>query len=317
MWLRAQGWPVAETLLAAGLPAAPSAAPTRLVSLHAFFHLIDSLGEREGPDFGVRIATPEALLHLGAPARAIQASRTVREGLTKAATTFHQHSSHVFFQTSATSGGMEVAASIPISGTAEMHHQAQQHVAGFVSSLGLLAMGRPLPAAIRIAPHPIHGVAHLKPHLGEDVTAGPGRQLRMRIPDAYLDLAFPWEPLSLPCDEADSLESIQCGSMGDSARTLISGMIEDGNPSMDRLALCAGRSRRTLQRLLAAEGTSFAALLDSVRHDHALSHLNDGRDSVSSIAQEVGFRSVSSLSRAVRRWTNASPRQIRKDRRTA
>jgi AraC-like DNA-binding protein len=212
---------------------------------------------------------------------------------------------------------MEVAESIPISGTAAMHHQAQQHVAGFVSSLGLLTMGRPLPADIRIAPHPIHGVAHLKPHLGEDVAAGPGRQLRMRIPDACLDLEFPWEPQPLPCGEADSLRSIQCGSMADSARILISGMIEDGSPSMDRLVLCAGRSRRTLQRMLAAEGTSFAALLDSVRHAHALAHLNEGHESVSSIAQGVGFRSVSSLSRAVRRWTNTSPRELRKDRRTA
>lgn len=317
MWLQAEGWPVAETLLAVGLPAAPSASPARLVSLHSLFHILHVLSERGGCDLGARISTPEALMQLGAPARAIRSSRTVREGLAKVALSFHQHSSHVFFRTIPVPGGLEVAATIPIRGKAETHHQAQQHVAGFVCNLGHWTTGGPLPAAIRITPHPVHGVAHLKPYLGDNVAAGAGRQLRMQIADDYLDLPFPWDPEDPHDAETDTLQSIQCDSLSKSARILIAGMIEDASPSLDLLALSAGRSRRTMQRLLAAEGTSFVELLDVVRCERALAGLNLGRDRVSSIAQDVGYRSVSSLSRAVRRWTQASPSEIQKDRRSA
>lgn len=303
--------------MAAGLPPTPSAAPSRLVSMHAFFNFMECMAETEGPDFGVRIATPEALLHLGPPARAVRASRTIREALLRVTSTFHQHASHVFFVASESPGGMEVAESMPISGAADTHHQAQQHVAGMVNCLGFLADGRPLNARVRIAPHPKLGVEHLKRHLGDDVAAGKNRQLRMWIPDETLDRAFPWEPdLASPCD-AESLKTVGCASLTESARILISGMVVDGNASMDRLVLCAGRSRRTVQRLLAAEDTSFAELLDSVRQDHVLAHLNESSDSVSTIAQGIGFRSPSSLTRAVRRWTSTSPRALRNERSSA
>lgn len=313
MWLLANGRSAADLMAEAGLPPFPATAPTRLVSLHAFFTFLVRMAETEGPDFGARIATPEALLHLGVPARAVRASRTVREALQKVSSTFHQHASHVFFRVTEKSGGIEVAESIPVSGTVHMHHQAQQHIARFVSALGLLANGRPLNAKVRIAPHPELGVEHLKAYLGKDVVAGPNKQLRMWIPDASLDIALPWEPQEYASPAADVLMAAARPSLSESARILIAGMVDDGNPGMDRLALCAGRSRRTLQRFLAAEGTSFAELLDSVRQDHALSHLSQSRESVSSIAENVGFHSTSSLSRAVRRWTNASPRQLRRN----
>jgi AraC-like DNA-binding protein len=313
-WLLECGRPAPEILSGAGLPASPRAAPARLASFHAFFALLAGLAEAEGPDFGARIATPEALMMLGAPAQAVRSSRTTREALHKVSRSFHQHVSQVFFLVENGPGGVEVACSIPVEATPEMQHQAHQHIACLVRTIGEAAGLGMLPAEIRMVGHPKHGVAHLIPYLGGGLAAHDARQLWIRIPDCAADAPFGWAEAHSGFRE-EALGGVARATLSESARVLIAGMIEDGNPNMNRLALCAGRSRRTLQRLLAAEGTSFAALLDSVRQENALAQLNDSRESVSSIAQDVGFRSVSSLSRAVRRWTKASPREIRKDRR--
>src|SRR3546814_4802521 len=67
-------------------------------------------------------------------------------------------------------------------------------------------------------------------------------------------------------------------------------------------------SKRSLQRRLTAAGTSFDAIVDSVRSDLAYAYLQDSRLSVAQIAETLHFSETSALSRAVRRWYTVSPR---------
>ena len=69
---------------------------------------------------------------------------------------------------------------------------------------------------------------------------------------------------------------------------------------------------RTLQRRLATEGTSFAALLDEVRRELALQHLADPRTSVAEIAFALGFGDQPAFHRAFVRWTGKTPGEHRK-----
>jgi AraC-like DNA-binding protein len=310
-WLLAAGRPAAEILSAAGLPPSPRAAPARLASFHALFDLLARLAETEGPEFSARIATPEALMMLGAPATAVRSSQTVREALHKVARTFHNHVSQAFFLVENVPGGLEVVSSIPIDAPVEMHHQAYQQIARFVRCIGEAAGLGPLPCRIRIVGHPRHGVAHLMPLLGDELVAHGTRHLRMFIPDTAADAQLHWGPDDAGCGE-ETLRRVGCATLSDSARVLIAGMVEDGNPSLDRLAMLAGRSRRTMQRLLGAEGASFVDLLDEVRRDLALSRLTGSEVPVAEIAGDVGYKTPSSLSRAVRRWTESNPRRLRR-----
>jgi AraC-like DNA-binding protein len=75
-----------------------------------------------------------------------------------------------------------------------------------------------------------------------------------------------------------------------------------------------GLSLRSLQRTLAAEGTTFGALLDQTREVLARSYLDEGRYSVSDITYLLGFAGVSNFSRAFKRWTGESPRAYRSNR---
>lgn len=64
---------------------------------------------------------------------------------------------------------------------------------------------------------------------------------------------------------------------------------------------------RTIRRQLSAEGTSFRALRDEVRHRLALELLGTGELTVAQISHRLGYSDPASFSRAFRRWTGRSP----------
>lgn len=86
--------------------------------------------------------------------------------------------------------------------------------------------------------------------------------------------------------------------------------LPDGAPSKTAIARTLGMSARNLQRHLAAEGTSFKALLDEARVSLARTYVAEGRLSVTEIAFVLGFADTSTFSRAFKRWTGMSPREF-------
>ncbi len=68
---------------------------------------------------------------------------------------------------------------------------------------------------------------------------------------------------------------------------------------------------RTLQRRLAAEGTTFEAVLDGVRRAAAHRLVTATDLPFSQVTAMVGLAEQSALSRAVRRWFGVSPRELR------
>ncbi|NUR61633.1 MAG: helix-turn-helix domain-containing protein [Catenulispora sp.] len=82
------------------------------------------------------------------------------------------------------------------------------------------------------------------------------------------------------------------------------------------LAEAAGKlavSTRTLQSRLEAEGTTFAALADTVRRDQALALLAQPDLPVTTVASRTGFATPSAFTRAFRRWTGQSPSEYRRN----
>lgn len=91
------------------------------------------------------------------------------------------------------------------------------------------------------------------------------------------------------------------------ARAALESTLMDGASDVGALARAFATSPRTLQRRLAACGTSFQRLLDDVRREVALGHLERGC-SVTDTAFLLGFSELSAFSRAFRRWTGRAPR---------
>lgn len=95
-------------------------------------------------------------------------------------------------------------------------------------------------------------------------------------------------------------------------RALITRDLEQGvSPTLPTIASTLAMSDRTVQRLLREEGLQFRDLLDEVRAMLAKQLLADGVLSIGRIAEQLGFDSLSSFSRACRRWHGVTPRTLR------
>jgi AraC-like DNA-binding protein len=88
--------------------------------------------------------------------------------------------------------------------------------------------------------------------------------------------------------------------------------LPSGQATADTVARRMGRSRRTLARQLAAEGTSFRALVATVRHELALHYLRRTDISYGEIAFLLGYDETSSFFRAFRAWEGSTPEATRR-----
>jgi len=78
-------------------------------------------------------------------------------------------------------------------------------------------------------------------------------------------------------------------------------------PSIGLAAKALNMSERKLQQQLKNEGSQFKHILDEVKQAYAIQWLNEGQKSISQIAWDLGFKEVSSFSRAFKCWTGQSP----------
>jgi|SRR5579859_4338031 len=94
--------------------------------------------------------------------------------------------------------------------------------------------------------------------------------------------------------------------------SLLMPILHTGRTSMDAIAAKMGLSRQTLFRRLKAEGATFERVLDELRRQMALQYLGGKKVSVNETAYLVGFSEPAAFSRAFKRWTGKSPRDVRR-----
>lgn len=90
-------------------------------------------------------------------------------------------------------------------------------------------------------------------------------------------------------------------------------LMQSGEISGATAAQALAMHRRTLNRRLKAQGTTFQIVLDRVRAETACQLLEGTRTSLDDIAALLGYASVSAFMRAFRRWTGLAPGQWRRD----
>ena len=111
------------------------------------------------------------------------------------------------------------------------------------------------------------------------------------------------------------LQQLQQQAQPDIARQtekLLRDMLPFFRCSLPVLAQALGCSTRTLQRNLAAAGTSVQQLRDQVRADLALKYLQQSSLAVADIAEILGYTSQSAFTRSFQRWYDINPLRARK-----
>jgi AraC-like DNA-binding protein len=138
-------------------------------------------------------------------------------------------------------------------------------------------------------------------------------------------LVLPTPLLELPCVRADpSLMAVldryaadrlqqtpESNRLSDRVRELLRHELQGGEPTAVQLAVRFKMSVRTLTRLLAAEGTTYRELLETLRRDLATRYLAGDAISIGEISFLLGFAELSSFHRAFKRWTGRTPAEFR------
>jgi AraC-like DNA-binding protein len=139
----------------------------------------------------------------------------------------------------------------------------------------------------------------------EVVFVGTAQQTPILAADPYLNRL-----LVRYCEEARSHRAAS-STFRVGVENEIAPLLPHGKARAPEIARRLGLSPRTLQRRLAAEGLTFATVLDRLRADLARRYLQDRDLPISRIAWMLGYREVSAFTHAHKRWTGKTPREAR------
>jgi AraC-like DNA-binding protein len=89
-------------------------------------------------------------------------------------------------------------------------------------------------------------------------------------------------------------------------------LLLQGKKSGDDLARMLSMHRRTLNRRLSGEGTTFQKVLDAVRFEVARQLLANSEVALDDVAATLGYAGVSPFMRSFRRWAGTTPGQWRR-----
>jgi len=100
-------------------------------------------------------------------------------------------------------------------------------------------------------------------------------------------------------------------SVTERVRSALQEMLPAGQSSIEEVATRLAMSRRSLQRRLAEESSSYQEVLNATRRELAHAYLARSSASLMEIAYLLGFQDGNSFIRAFRGWTGQTPGEYR------
>ncbi|OBF80688.1 AraC family transcriptional regulator [Mycobacterium sp. 852002-51163_SCH5372311] len=111
-------------------------------------------------------------------------------------------------------------------------------------------------------------------------------------------------------DYLSSITPVGAGIV-EAVRTIVRQLLPTGAATLEVVAEQFHLHPKTLQRRLAGEATTFAALLDQVRKDTADRYLRTTGISLPHLSRELGYAEQSVLTRSCKRWFGSGPAAYR------
>lgn len=119
-----------------------------------------------------------------------------------------------------------------------------------------------------------------------------------------------WDTLE-PGFQEQLQDQMGTATMAGRIKKTLAETLPGGASSVEDMAKRLNVSKRSLQRRLSEEGTSFQELLSQTRFEMSELYLDDGGLSVPEISFLLGFRDTSSFFRAFQGWTGMTPGDYR------
>ncbi|QIX28903.1 AraC family transcriptional regulator [Nocardioides sp. JQ2195] len=290
-----------------------------LISITAHDRMLDAAAdELECCDLGLRLAEGQDLGILGQLAVAIEASPTAVDALECASRFMFVHSPALSISLGADPwGDPDVVALTYRKDLRESPYspQAMELGIGVFHRVATNLIGNAAGLRTVELPHqPISPVSRYLDFFAADVKFGrPAAALRVeaRALDEHFASAndsirrIAMDHLAAQYADPSRLVSAQ-------VRGALAGSLHTTAPAIANVARLLAIHPRTLQRQLAAEGTTFEQVLDDVRRSAARRFITTTELPLGQVSAMVGFAEQSALSHAVRRWFGMSPRELRR-----
>ncbi|MFD1148816.1 AraC family transcriptional regulator [Saccharothrix hoggarensis] len=303
---------------AAGLPVAALDVDDLLVSDRVMADVLEvAAAELRCPDLGLRVAARQDFGMLGPLALAIQNSPTVADALECTSRYLFVHARSLSLaMVDDPYGAPDLAAlrygpppGLPVS------VQATDLGLGFLHrSITYLLGGRYGLRSVELPYHPPAPLAAYEEFFGVTVHIGQDAPM-LRMPRALAH-----QPLAGGDERVWrlALAFLAEQSPGEGAnltarvRGVLTRSLGTFPPEIGAVARLVDLHPRTVQRRLAAEGTTFAAVLDEVRQAAAKRYLTTTDMPMSQVAGMLGLSEQSALSRCCRRWWGMTPSAVRR-----
>jgi AraC-like DNA-binding protein len=310
--IRSLGADPAPIIAGAGLAPGALDDPANRIPYECFARLLSEAAAHTGcPHFGLLAGGAWHLPDLGITGELIRHSPTVGQGLAE----FIVHN----YLNSA--GG--VAFLVRREGFVDFGYAIHIHVAASTAAIydGVMAAGANILRDLRGREWSPSEV--LLPRAKPADTAPYRRyfQAPVRFGSEYAALRFPEDVLEEAVEGADpaqlrrarvQVDAVRKETLVHMASRALRTLLLHGKSSGDDVAQALALHRRTLNRRLSAEGTTFQQVLDRVRFAVAKQLLGDSKLAIREIAAVLGYSDYVSFTRAFRRWSGTTPGAWRK-----
>lgn len=286
---------------AVGLPPEALTDPDLQVSVEAMSQMFELAAERSGvDDFALRLAEGRRFSHLGAVGLVIREQPTLRQAV-------QAYARYQWLQNAAYAVQLEEfgdQAILRIQGPAWQQRQTRELAVATAVRMLKAVMGEAWkPEEVRFThAAPARTDTHRRVFGVTPLFDQDGMAVVMRRAD--LDTSFASADPAMAREVSIFLERMTEGRsvhLRDKVGELIVALLPDGACSVARVAQHLGMDRRTLHRRLQSEGTTFSGILDRTRREMAVSLLLTSDRPLQSVADLLGFSSLSAFAHWFRR----------------
>ncbi len=310
--IRQFGVDPAEVIAGAGLEPDVLDRPSNRIPYAGFARLLSDAAARTGCEhFGLLAGGAWHLPDLGAPGEIIRHSPTVGAGLEEFVMSQHLNSSGGVAFLVRRDGFADLGYAIHVvldCSTAQIYDAVLAAAANFLRDLCGESWSPAevlLPHSAPVDPAPFRQVFRAPVRFNAEFAA-------IRFPEGTLSRAIAnADPKRLARARAEVSAAGKATLVHQASRSLRT-LLLHGKGSGDDVAQALAIHRRTLNRRLGAEGTTFQKVLDQVRCAVAKELLGDSDISIAEIASLLKYADYVSFTRAFKRWTGASPGAWRK-----
>jgi AraC-like DNA-binding protein len=312
-----QGITRAALIAEIGLTAEELADPDGLVPFEAYIRAWEVLAAIPGNDeIGLRMGESSAVEHLGALGYAMIHAQSALAAL-ELFRRYRRLASDTFAPAIDIDGEHVVIHLVWPVRLARLSACADSALAGAISILRALAgLARGAPLAVEAwyqCPRPS----------GVDRAAALGCRVRYGAPEMRLVLRRELLEQPLPTHNPALVEYLsrhtqaivaripESALISDRVRRVITENLQNGEPAQAEVSRKLALSERTLQRRLRDEATTFAAILNDVRHELSQHYLASSDLTLHEVAFLLGYSEPSAFHRAFRRWTGETPQAFR------